>query len=41
MNDKITIKFAGVEAEITGWRITVFTIGAGCVLIFALLSTYI
>lgn len=41
MKDKITIKFAGVEAEITGRWITFFTVTAACLLILALFGIYI
>jgi hypothetical protein len=37
MNDRIRIKFSAIEAEITGLRLTLFTVAASCLLVFALL----
>lgn len=41
MDDKITIKFAGIEAEITGPRTTIFTVAAACMLVLTLVVIYI
>ena len=36
MKDTIKMKFVGVEVEITGLRITIFTVVCGCALVLAL-----
>lgn len=38
MKDKITVKFAGIEAEISGLTLTLYTVTAVCVLIFGLVA---
>lgn len=41
MKDKIIIKFAGIEAEITGSKTTIFTVTAACLLVLTLVVIYI